>query len=119
MELQRIVAGLLEDTAARGVWVLVRGTNGSEESFDQELAGATREPSIKPPRITRIDDEPLFYGEGEHGVFAQRIGAAVLVVAFDEATSLGLIRLRARKAHGDIATAIARVGSGSRRFGPN
>jgi hypothetical protein len=119
VDLDAIVAGLLADTAALGVWLL-SGPKLDEPS-EHVLARAVREPSIQPPRITDIENEPLIFGVADHGAYAERIGAAVLVIAFDDRTSLGLIRLRARKAREAIATAVT-LGIASRRhnkFEPN
>lgn len=85
--MQRIVEDLLEDANVLGAWVI----NGQHE-----LAGAAKDPSIKTPRA--YADSEAWVEVGSTQVFLQPIGSVMLVVLFDSKSTLGLVRLRVKKA---------------------
>jgi len=121
-DLEAALASLLDDAAAEGVWVLRRTKLGDNEPFDDVIASALRELSIDPPRITKLESDPLMFGIDGLGVYAESIGASLLVISFAERTSLGLVRLRVRKAREAIAALTLGISIGARRpdrFGPN
>lgn len=70
------------------------------------LAGAATDPSIKAPVRIMIESE-RYLAIDERQIFAERIGSATLVIVFDDRSSHGLVRLRARHARDAIARAIA------------
>lgn len=70
------------------------------------LASAVTDPSILPPATITVESE-IFGQHGDHQLFAERIGGVLLVVVFDERSSLGLIRLRVRRAREAIKQVLA------------
>lgn len=106
--MQEIVADLLGSTGALGVWLLgaMRGT-----APQKLLASAVHDTTtLKPPAKFILDSDgyAIFVFE-DTTFFAQRIGHATttIVVAFDNRSSLGLIRLRVRNASHAIESALA------------
>jgi hypothetical protein len=84
---QKIVEDLVQDANVLGAWVI----NGQHE-----LAGAAKDPSMKTPRA--YADSEAWVEVGSTQVFLQPVGSVMLVVLFDNGSSLGLVRLRVRKA---------------------
>jgi hypothetical protein len=101
-----LLADLLGNTGALGVWLLGPGVVVDNQHHAEVIAGAVKQPSVKPPVMVWIEGE-THIDFGERQVFAQRIGAATLVVVFDDGASLGLIRLRVRHARDAIERALA------------
>ena len=62
--------------------------------------------SVLASPLNLSDIEGAFQGE-ESSIYLKRIGDATIVVAFDEQSSLGLVRLRVRNATAAIKSALA------------
>jgi predicted regulator of Ras-like GTPase activity (Roadblock/LC7/MglB family) len=135
-----IIAKLLLDTNALGVWLLgpmpianhqyqndvpaaaVKDSSikpalkvvvesetylvASNQDQSDVLAAAVKSSSIKPPLKVVVESE-AYLDFVDRRIFALPIGPAVLVVVFDEQSSLGLIRLRVRRAREAIVAALA------------
>ena len=111
--MDEIVEQLLRETAALGVWLLGEMTVTNNRQHNVVLAGAVREPSIKPPDRIMLESETYLEIDGRQ-LHAVRIGRATLVILFDDRSSFGLIRLRVRHAKDAIVRAVATlVPSGS------
>src|SRR3954471_19692419 len=91
-----IIAELLTNSAALGVWLLGRMVVVNNQHQNEVLAGAVKEASIKPPMKLLIESE-TYFDFLDRQIFADRIGEASLVFVFDDRSSLGLIRLRVRQ----------------------
>lgn len=101
-----IVSELLTSTAALGVWLLGGKVVVNNQPRNEVLAGAVKDSSVKPPLNLFIQGE-THADFADWQLFADRIGAASLVVVFDDRSSLGLIRLRVRQAKQAIEQALA------------
>lgn len=101
-----IIAELLHNTAARGVFLLGGIAITDNQQRNVVLARAVSEPSIKPPARIMIESE-TYLDIDERQIFADRIGSATLVIVFDGRSSHGLVRLRVRHARDAIARALA------------
>jgi len=97
---------LLLDANALGVWVFGPMVILDNQYQNEVLGSAVKDPSIKPPTKLMIQSE-TYLDFGDWQVFAWPIGTATLVVVFDDQSSLGLIRLRARIARPAIERALA------------
>jgi len=95
--MDQIIARLLLDTGALGVWLLGPVTIDGNRDTCELLASAIADASIAPPVKVVVQSE-TYFDFGERKVFALPVGAATLVVVFSERTSLGVVRLRAIKA---------------------
>ncbi len=93
--MDEIIAALLADTYALGVWLL--GSSANKMHHGEVLAGTVKDPSIKPPRMVFVESETYLDFEDPR-IFAQPIGPVTLLFVFDDESSLGLIRLRVRNA---------------------
>jgi hypothetical protein len=101
-----IVAELLANTGALGVWLLGAMVVANNQHQNEVLAGAVKDPSIKPPMKILVGSE-TYFDFVERQIFAEPIGQATLVFVFDDRSSLGLIRLRVRNAKDAIARGLA------------
>lgn len=97
---------LLLDANALGVWVFGPMVVSDNQYQNEVLASAVKDPSTKPPVKLMIQSE-TYLDFVDWQIFAWPIGTATLVVLFDEQSSLGLIRLRARNARAAIERALA------------
>lgn len=97
---------LLLDANALGVWVFGPMVVSDNQYKNDVLGRAVRDPSTRPPVKLMIQSE-TYLDFGDWQVFAWPVGTATLVVVFDEQSSLGLIRLRARNARPAIERALA------------
>lgn len=101
-----IVAELLANTGALGVWLLGAMLVADNQHQNEVLAGAVQDPSIKRPMKLMVEGE-TYFDFVEWQLFAQPIGKATLVFVFNDRSSLGLIRLRVRNAKEAIERALA------------
>lgn len=101
-----IVAELLANTGALGVWLLSAMLVADNQHQNEVLAGAVQDPSIKRPTKLMVEGE-TYLDFVEWQLFAQPIGNATLVFVFNDRSSLGLIRLRVRNAKEAIERALA------------
>jgi hypothetical protein len=63
---------------------------------------------------------PTLSHEGEHeSIHISVVGRLLLVVVFDERSSLGLVKLRSRQMSQELATIFEEVSRGSKEMGPN
>ncbi|MGE5186244.1 MAG: hypothetical protein ACM31C_29520 [Acidobacteriota bacterium] len=102
-----IVAELLATTGALGVWVLGAMVVANNEQHNEVLAAAAKDPSIRPPMKVLLESE-AYFDFVDRQIFAAPLSSAILVIAFDDRSSLGLIRLRVRHAKEAIERALAR-----------
>jgi hypothetical protein len=101
-----IIAELLTNTAALGVWLFGRMVVANNQHQSEMLAGAVKDSSIKPPMKLVVESE-TYFDFVDRQIFADRIGEATLLFIFDDRSSLGLIRLRVRQAKEAIEQALA------------
>lgn len=73
---------------------------------NEQLAGAVRDSSVKPPLKLMIERE-AYFDFVDRQIFATRIGGATLLFIFDDKSSLGIIKLRVRQAEETIRQALA------------
>lgn len=85
--MQWIVEDLVEKSNALGAWIV----NGHHE-----LAAATKDPSVPTPRA--YADGEAYLELGGMQVLVQPVGSVLLIVMFEKASSLGLVRLRVKQA---------------------
>lgn len=104
--MDQIVAELLAGTGALGVWLLGPMVVVGNEPQNVVLASAVTDPSLLPPATILVEDWTCVH-HGDHQLFAEAIGGVLLVVMFDERSSLGLIRLRVRRARDAISRVLA------------
>lgn len=104
--MDEIFTDLLGTTGALGVWLLGTSVVADNEHKNEILAGAVKDPSIKPPMKALVESE-MYFDFVEMQIFAAPIGRATLVFVFDDRSSLGLIRLRVRHAKDAIERALA------------
>jgi hypothetical protein len=90
-----IVAQLLFEAQAQGVWLL---------KGEHVFAAATADASVTPPRVW-VDGEAFIELNGVQ-LFASPIRGATLVVVFDKRSTLGLVRLRVKQAHKALENAL-------------
>jgi len=98
-----IVAELLRDTNALGVWLLGAIVIADNQQHNEVIAFAVADPSIKPPMKVLIESE-TYFDFVRTQLFAEPIGRAALVFVFDDRSSLGLVRLRIHHARDAIKT---------------
>ena len=103
--MDEIVADLLSNTDALGVWLLGDPVVQDNQPRNQVLAAAVKDASIKPPAKVVVDAE-TYLDFVDWQLFAEPIGKATLVFIFDDRSSLGLIRLRVRQAKDAIRRAL-------------
>ncbi|MDG2332892.1 MAG: roadblock/LC7 domain-containing protein [Myxococcota bacterium] len=112
--IQVIIDGLVEETGARGVLVIDRvgqllSRTGRMEEFDTtslaSLAAGCVAATGGLARLLGEDDFPSHFHQGESGsLYISRVDErGILIVFFDRASSLGLVRLRARKGSAALA----------------
>ena len=117
--LQPIVERLASESKARLVFLLHReghmlavSGEGENRSLDATSLASLTAGNLSAARaIAALLGEVEFEGqllEGQESrVYLKAIGKAILVVIFDLTTSLGLVRLRVRKASGEIDRLLA------------
>lgn len=115
--IDEILDELLVSTGALAVWLLGTATIVDNQLQNPVLAGAVQDPSITPPAKVFVANDFVandFFGEpsDDRSLFAQPIGRAIVVVIFDDRSSLGLVRLRIRRSTGAIEAALARLPRG-------
>lgn len=93
MSAQPLVDELLASTSALGVWLL--GAPAGNEGRSAMIAAAVQSPDITAPQQLIVNGE-VYLGFADRKIFAQNLGGVVIVVVFDDRSSLGLIRLRVR-----------------------
>ncbi len=103
--MDEIIGELLANTGALGVWLLGPMIVSNNQHQNEVLAGAVKDPSIKPPMKVLLEGE-TYLDLVERQIFATRVGSAVLVFVFDDRSSLGLIRLRVRNAQEALERAL-------------
>ena len=86
--MDQIVAGLLGNTGALGVWLLGRTVIAHNQHQNEVLAGAVKDPSIKPPVNILVESE-TYFDFAERQIFAEPIGRATVVFVFDDRSSRG------------------------------
>ncbi len=112
--IQVILDELVEETGARGVLVIDRvgqllGQTGRMAEFDTtslaSLAAGCVAATGGLARLLGEEDFPTHFHQGEHGsLHISRVDErGILIVFFDRASSLGLVRLRARKGSAALA----------------
>lgn len=101
-----IIAELLRDTNALGVWLLGAMVVENNQHRNEVIGGASKDATFKPPMKVLIESE-TYFDFVQTQVFAEPIGGATLVFLFDDRSSLGLIRLRVRHAKDAIKLALA------------
>ena len=130
--IQRIIDGLVADAGARGVFVVDKvgqliSQAGTLEDLDTtSLASLTAGCVAATEGLAQLLGEKEFpthfhQGEGE-SLHMTRIGErGILVVVFDVQSSLGLVRLRVRRASGKLASVFedARKKSDTEEAGKN
>jgi len=106
MLVDEIIATLRLNTNALGVWLLGPMVIANNQYQNDVLAAAVENSSIKPPLNAVVTSETQLDFE-DRGIYAMPIGPAILVVVFDEQSSMGLIRLRVRHVMKAIEAALA------------
>lgn len=107
--MDEIVAELLANTNARGVWLFGRMVIVDNQYQNEILAAAVKDSSTKPPlKLVVHGETSLDFVDWQ--LFAEPIGRATLVFIFDDTSSLGLIRLRVRDAKDAIQRALTTHG---------
>ena len=118
--LERVLDRLIFESSARAVFLVERSgqliaTAGEAARFDvTSLASLAAGNVAATDSLARLIGEPEFSGLYHEGrkdhlflsVVAQR---AILVVVFDGRTSLGLVRLRVKRANGEIGRIFAEM----------
>lgn len=101
-----LVAELLTNTGALGVWLLGSTVVQDNQPRNQVLAAAVKgDSAVKPPAKIVVEAE-TYFDFIDWQLYAERIGGATLVFIFDDRSSLGLIRLRVRHAKDAIKRAL-------------
>lgn len=115
--IQRIIDGLVESSGARGVFVVDKigqliAQAGALEGLDTtslaSLAAGCIAASDGLAQLLGEEEFPTHFHQGERdSLHMTRVGArGILIVAFDLQSSLGLVRLRVRKAKAELATVL-------------
>lgn len=104
--MDEIVAELLADSGALGVWLIGATAIAKQPHPSGVLAAAVTDASIASPAQVCVEGE-TFFAFGDRKIFAEPIGGATLVIVFDDRSSLGLIRIRVRNAKQAIERALA------------
>ncbi len=84
--MDELVAELLGNTGALGVWLLGTMVIAHNQHQNEVLAGAVKDPSIKPPMKVLVESE-TYFDFVERQIFAEPIGRATLVFVFDDTAS--------------------------------
>lgn len=101
-----LVAELLTNTGALGVWLLGRMEVANNQLQNQVIASAVKDSSISPPLKVMIEGE-TYFDFVDRQIFADRVVGTTLVFVFDDRSSLALIKLRVRHAREAIEHALA------------
>src|SRR5215213_1814108 len=123
--IKTVLARLCVESAARVVFLVDRdgqpiafhGDIGDMDttSFSSLAAGNVAATSSM-ARLLGEDIFPTVVHEGEHeSIYICVIGRSLLVVVFNERSTLGLVKLRAKKASYEVASIIEEVGRESER----
>ena len=124
-KLKNVLARLSVEAAARVVFLVDRdgqpiafhGEIGDMDttSFSSLAAGNVAATSSM-AKLIGEDVFPSVVHEGEHeSIYICIIGRSLLVVVFDERSTLGLVKLRAKRASHEIASIIDEVGRDSQK----
>ena len=113
--IQRIIDGLVEDAGARGVFVIdtigqsiaqAGALVGLDTTSLASLAAGCIAATEGLAQLLGEEEFPTHFHQGERdSLHMTRVGArGILIVVFDLQSSLGLVRLRVRKASAELAT---------------
>ena len=123
--LKTVLARLSVEAAARVVFLVDRdgqpiAFHGDIGDMDtpsfSSLAAGNVAATTSMAKLIGEDVFPSVVHEGEHeSIYICIIGRSLLVVVFDERSTLGLVKLRAKRASHEIATIIDEVGRDSQK----
>src|SRR6476660_2683080 len=119
-QLQEALRRLRQEANAKAVFLIDKNgqqiaSAGEVEQFDTtSLASLTAGNVAATDGLAKLLGEREFsilFHEGEHDNLHINVvsGTAILVVLFDERSSLGLVRLRVKKATGELATILSDI----------
>ncbi len=130
-KIKSVLARLCVECAARAVFLVDR--DGQQIAFNGEignmdttsfasLAAGNVAATTSMARLIGEDVFPAVVHEGEReSIFISVIGRSLLVVVFDERSTLGLVKLRTKKASFEIAAILEQIAhdSETQRASPN
>ena len=127
--IQIVVDGLLDDSGARGVFVVDRvgqliGQAGRMGELDTTSLAALAAGAVAATgglaQILGEEEFPIHFHQGERGSLHMTLvdDRGILIVVFDDKNALGLVRLRARRASAELAAVFEQTQKEQEAKGP-